>query len=199
MMDRHETGNAANEAVLDFMRTRRSVPAKTMGGPGPNEAEVTEMAKIASRVPDHGKIAPWRFIHYSDAAKIRLDECIFAHAREKFPDLAGDALQIEAGRMARSPVVIGLVSAPCEHPKVPVWEQELSCGAAGLAWLIAANAHGYDAQWLTEWIAFDEILAKEFGCREGERIAGFIHIGTRTAPKTERDRPEIGTVFTRMD
>ena len=198
-MNRQETGNAANEAVLDFMRTRRSVPAKTMGGPGPGEAEVLEMAKIASRIPDHGKIAPWRFIHYSDAAKTRLDERIFERAREKFPDLAGDALQIESGRMARSPAVIGLVSAPREHPKVPAWEQKLSCGAAGLAWLIAANAHGYDAQWLTEWIAFDEVLAPEFGCREGERIAGFIHIGTRTAPKTERDRPEIGAVFTRMD
>ena len=198
-MNRDETGNAANEAVLDFMRTRRSVPAKTMGGPGPEEAEIAEMAKIASRIPDHGKIAPWRFIQYSDAAKARLDARIHARAREKYPELQGEALQIEAGRMARSPVVIGLISAPCEHPKVPVWEQELSCGAAGLAWLIAANAHGYDAQWLTEWIAFDDELAPEFGCREGERIAGFIHIGTRTAPKTERDRPDIGTVFTRMD
>ena len=189
----------ANTTVLDFMRTRRSVPAKTMGGPGPGESEILEMARIASRVPDHGKIAPWRFIHYSDAARARLDERIFSRAKEKYPDLEGEALQVEAGRMARSPVVIGLISAPREHPKVPLWEQELSCGAAGLAWLIAANACGYDAQWLTEWIAFDEALAEELGCRQGERIAGFIHIGTRTAPKTERDRPQIETVFTRMD
>lgn len=188
-----------NTTVLDFMRTRRSVPAKTMGGPGPDEAEILDMAKIASRIPDHGKIAPWRFIHYSEDAKLRLDKRIHERAREKYPDLSGEALQIEAGRMARSPTVIGLISAAVDHPKIPRWEQELSSGAAGLAWLIAANAHGYDAQWLTEWIAFDEVLSAELGCREGEKIAGFIHIGTRTAPKTERDRPDVETIFTRMD
>lgn len=190
---------AKNKTVLDFMRTRRSVPAKTMGAPGPDETEILDMAQIASRIPDHGKIAPWRFIHYSEDAKARLDKRIYERARKKYPDLSGEALQIEAGRMGRSPTVIGLISAAIDHPKIPRWEQELSSGAAGLAWLIAANAHGYDAQWLTEWIAFDETLAADLGCREGERIAGFIHIGTRTAPKTERDRPAIETVFTRMD
>ena len=191
--------SAKNSAVIQFMKTRRSVPAKTMGGPGPNVAEIAEMAEIAMRVPDHGKIAPWRFVEYSSAAKERLDRLILARALEKQPDLDGELRIVEAGRMARSPTVIGLISAPVDHPKVPVWEQELSCGAVGMNWLIAANALGYDAQWLTEWIAFDDVLTPHFGAGAGERMAGFIHIGTRTMPKTERDRPVFGDVFSRMD
>ncbi|MCB1386918.1 MAG: nitroreductase [Nitratireductor sp.] len=182
------------------MATRRSVPAKTMGGPGPSDMEIDAMARIAARIPDHGKIAPWRFIVYSDAAKARLGERILQRALENDPDLAQDMREIERTRLSRSPTVIGLISAPVrDHPKVPVWEQELSCGAAGLAWLIAANASGYDAQWLTEWIAFDEALAAELGCGAGERIAGFIHIGTRTMPKTERDRPDMAEVLSVME
>ena len=188
-----------NPAVIQFMKTRRSVPAKTMGGPGPNPEEIVEMAEVAMRVPDHGKIAPWRFVEYSTSAKERLDRLILARALEKQPDLDGEMKAVEVGRMARSPTVIGLISAPVDHPKVPVWEQELSCGAVGMNWLIAANAFGYDAQWITEWIAIDDVLAPHLGVREGERLAGFIHIGTRTMPKTERERPAFGDVFSRMD
>jgi len=186
------------QPVIDFMQSRRSVPAKMMGGPGPDKNEIRQMAEIASRVPDHGKIAPWRFVEYSQAAKLRLDGLISSRAVEKQPDLAGELYAIEQTRMQRSPTVIGLISAPKAHPKVPIWEQEISCGAAGMNWLIAANAFGYDAQWLTEWIAFDELLAPHFGVQEGERIAGFIHIGTRTMPKTERDRPMLDDVFVEL-
>ena len=95
-----------NSAVIEFMKTRRSVPAKTMGGPGPNVDEIAEMAEIAMRVPDHGKIAPWRFVEYSSAAKERLDRLILARALEKQPDLEGEMKSVETGRMARSPTVI---------------------------------------------------------------------------------------------
>jgi nitroreductase len=187
------------QPVIDFMQNRRSVPAKTMGGPGPSGEEIRQMAEIAARVPDHGKIAPWRFVEYSQLAKARLDKLIVARALENQPNLDGEALAIESNRMSRSPTVIGLISAPKNHPKVPVWEQELSCGAVGMNWLIAANAFGYDAQWLTEWIAFDEALAIPLGVGGGERLAGFIHIGTRTMPKTERDRPRLEDVFSTLD
>lgn len=188
-----------NASVLEFMRTRRSVPAKTMSGPGPSSAEIRDMAEIAARVPDHGKIAPWRFIQYGPAAKDRLGKAILARALEKDPELPTDMQEIEATRFSRSPTVIGLISCPQDHPKVPVWEQQLSCGATGMAWLIAANASGYDAQWLTEWYAFDDQLKSQLGAGEGEQIAGFIHIGTRTMPKSERARPELDDVFQFME
>lgn len=190
-----------NEAVLEFMRTRRSVPAKSMAGSegGPTPEELLAMAEIAARVPDHGKIAPWRFVEFSRQAKERLNAKVLERALKLDPDLDADKHAIEAGRFTRAASVIMLVSCPQDHPKVPRWEQELSAGAVGMNWLIAANAFGYDAQWLTEWIAFDEMLAADFGLGEGERIAGFIHIGRRTMPKSERSRPEIGEIYTVME
>jgi len=188
--------NQRNDAVLQFMQSRRSVPSKTMSGPGPDREEIALILQIASRVPDHGKIAPWRFIEYSDETKQRLGELIAEKAREKNPDIDPDALEFERRKFSRAPTVIALVSCPREHPKVPAWEQELSCGAAGMNMLIAANALGYDAQWITEWISFDPELNAHFGIRDGERLAGFIHIGTRTMPKTERDRPDMNAIHT---
>lgn len=170
-----------------------------MTGPGPSAAEIQEMAVIASRVPDHGKIAPWRFVEYSNAAKERLGEAILARALEKDPDLTEEMQQVERTRLSRSATVIGLISSPADHPKVPRWEQELSCGAVGMNWLIAANAYGYDAQWLTEWYAFDETLKSAFGAKKTDKIAGFIHIGTRTMPKTERARPDLSDIYSIMD
>ena len=185
--------------VLHFMRARRSVPAKAMGGPGPGKAEIWEMLEIASRVPDHGKIAPWRFIVYGDGAKNRLAGLLEERAAALHQDISQEQREVERTRFSRAPAVIGLVSAPRDHPKVPEWEQILSCGAAGMNLLIAANASGYDAQWLTEWYAFDEVLAPHLGLRDGERFAGFIHIGIRTLPKTERDRPSLDDILTIME
>lgn len=187
--------------VLEFLRTRRSVPAKAMapGGPGPDDAQIREMIAIASRVPDHGKIAPWRFIRYATQYCRELGDSILARALELNPDLNEELQEIEKTRFLRAPVVIGIISKPVEHPKVPEWEQVLSCGAAGMNLLIAANAFGWDAQWLTEWVAFDETLAPRLGASDGERIAGFIHIGTRTMPKSERDRPALDDIFSTME
>jgi nitroreductase len=186
--------------VLEFMRTRRSVPAKTMSGPGPSEAEVEAMIAIASRVPDHGKLAPWRFIRYAPAYAARLSEMCLARALERDPALPQDLREFERTRFTKTPVVIAVVSrTQPNHPKVPVWEQELSCGAAAMNLLIAANAHGYDAQWLTEWVSFDEKLAPALGVKPGERLAGFVYVGTRTTPKTERDRPALADIYSVME
>ena len=185
--------------VLDFMRKRRSVPAKSMSDPGPSEAEVADLVAIASRVPDHGKLAPWRFIRYSPEACERLGPIVLARALERDPGLDEQNREIERTRFLRAPVVVGIVSAARAHPKIPEWEQVLSAGAAAYGLLIAANAAGWDAQWLTEWVAFDEKLGPELGLRAGERFAGFIHIGTRTMPKSERDRPELASVYSVMD
>ncbi len=182
--------------VIEFMRNRRSVPAKTMSGPGPEDSEIAQMIEIASRVPDHGKIAPWRFRRYHPAYCEVLGEKFVARALELNPEMSEDLIEIERTRFTRVPVVIGIFSAPViDHPKVPVWEQQLSAGAAAMNLLIAANAFGWDAQWLTEWIAFDETLASALGVKPGEKIAGFVYIGTRTMPKTERDRPAIEEIY----
>ncbi len=188
-----------NQPVLQFMKMRRSVPAKTMTGPGPGLEDIRSMVEIASRVPDHGKIAPWRFVLYSQAACERINKEVAKRAAGLYPGQNEEMRQIEASRFSRTPVVIAVISAPKQHPKVPAWEQELSAGAAAMNLLIAANAHGYDAQWLTEWVAFDEALGPVLGLKEGERLAGFIHIGTRTAPKTERDRPVFDSIFSIME
>jgi nitroreductase len=182
--------------VLEFMRTRRSVPAKTMTGPGPSDAEVEAMIAIASRVPDHGKLAPWR---YSPAYCRKLNEICLARALERDPALPADLQAFEADRFTKVPVVIAIVSRAQEHPKIPQWEQLLSAGAAAYGLLIAANAHGYDAQWLTEWVAYDEKLAPALGVKPGEKLAGFIYAGTRTMPKTDRDRPGIGDIYSVME
>jgi nitroreductase len=185
--------------VLEFMRRRRSVPAKTMAGPGPSDAEILAMIEIASRVPDHGKLAPWRFIRYAPSYAEKLNAICLARAIERDPALPEEFRLYEKTRFTKVPVVIAIASRTQAHPKVPVWEQELSAGAAAMNLLIAANAFGYDAQWLTEWVAFDEKLQPALGVRPGERLAGFIYVGTRTTPKTERDRPAIGDVYTVME
>lgn len=187
--------------VIEFLQTRRSVPAKTMtpNGAGPDADEIRQMIAIASRVPDHGKIAPWRFIRYTPDYCRKLGEIVLDRAVALNPDTNAELREIEKNRFLRAPVVIGVISSPQDHPKVPGWEQILSSGAAAMNLLLAANALGWDAQWLTEWVAFDEKLAPHLGVRQGERMAGFIHIGTRTMPKTERDRPNIDDVFQVMD
>ena len=176
-----------------------------MGGPGPSDEEILEFISIAARVPDHGKIAPWRFVSYSNAAKTRLGELLLARATQIAMSadqpvaLSDEQRLIERTRFSRSPQVVVLFSNPCEHPKIPQWEQVLSAGAAGMNLLIAANAYGYDAQWITEWYAVDETLVSALGARDGERIAGFFHFGTKTMPKTDRTRPQIEDIFSILD
>lgn len=191
--------NPEHPETFAFLQNRRSVPAKTMSGPGPNENEVHALIEIASRVPDHGKIAPWRFVQYGPEYCEKLGEMIEARFKELNTGYSDEILEIERGRFTRVPVVIAVISAPKDHPKVPQWEQVLSAGAAAMNLLTAANALGYDAQWLTEWVAFDDVLAPKFGVKPGEKIVGFIHIGTRQMPKTERDRPSINNVFSIMN
>lgn len=188
-----------NEEVLNFLKTRRSVPSKMMGGPAPTNTEIEEMLLIASRVPDHGKLAPWRFVTYSSTAKKRMNENVHARALALNPTLNEEMQNVERDRFPLSQAIIGIFSTPKQHPKVPVWEQELSSGACAMNLLMAANACGYDAQWFTGWYAFDDELTKGFDLKTGERIAGFIHIGTRDMPKSERPRPQLSEIYTIMD
>jgi nitroreductase len=183
-------------SLRDYLATRRSIPAFQMGGPGPGTAEIEEMLRLASRVPDHGKLAPWRFIVYRGEERARLSAELAKMALAARPDLSEEMIKVENARLTRAPVVVAVVSKAAPHVKVPEWEQLMSAGAVCLNLLMAANACGYASNWLTEWYAFDAAAHPLLGVEPGERIAGFIHIGTPQVPPTERPRPELSEIVT---
>ncbi|MBB5041656.1 nitroreductase family protein [Shinella fusca] len=180
--------------LIDYLSTRRSIPAFQMSGPGPSKGEVEDILKLASRVPDHGKLAPWRFIVYRGAERQRISEALAKIAVADKPDLSEEMVKVENTRLTRAPVVIAVVSRAAPHVKIPEWEQLMSAGAVCLNLVMAANAHGYASNWLTEWYAYDKRAYPILGVNEGERIAGFVHIGTPTVPPTERPRPELSEI-----
>lgn len=182
--------------LLDYLATRRSVPAFQMCEPGPSKSELEDILKLAVRVPDHGKLAPWRFIVYRGERRAEIGEALLSMALVKRPDLSDEMIAVERTRFTRAPVVIGVISTASAHAKVPEWEQVMSAGAVCLNVLMAANAHGYVANWLSEWFAFDSDAFPVLGVQPGERVAGFIHMGSTTFPITERPRPSLDDVVT---
>jgi nitroreductase len=182
--------------LLDYLQVRRSTPAIQLSEPGPEKAEIEDILRLAVRVPDHGKLAPWRFIVYRGEERKRLGEVALKLALQKNPDLGHEQQQVELTRFTRAPVVIAVVSTAAPHFKIPEWEQVMSAGALCLNLLMSANAHGYAANWLSEWMTFDETIWPDLGINSGEKVAGFIHIGSTTFPPVERPRPELADVVT---
>ena len=174
--------------MLSLLKTRRSGRPRDMVEPGPNDAELRQMLEIAIRVPDHGKLAPWRFVHVPRARRPQLAELLLAAYRSANPNPA--RLEIEGvERFAhQAPTLVVALSSPVEGTKIPRWEQELSCGAACMNLLTAAHAMGFTGGWVTGWAAYSEPVRRAFA-RGDERIAGFIFIGTPGAPLEERPRP----------
>lgn len=183
--------------ALDLLKTRRSVKPNELLGPAPSEAETELLLTIASRVPDHGKLAPWRFIVFTGDARLRAGEAIAAAFVAKYPDATVEQIAMEASRLARAPLVIAVVSRAAPHVKIPEWEQVLSSGAAAMNLLNAAYALGFAATWITEWYAYDRTVLDAFGLAAGERIAGFVHIGKPAKPPEDRERPTLDTIVTR--
>jgi nitroreductase len=182
--------------LLDYLAVRRSVPAFQMCEPGPDKAEIESILTLAVRVPDHGKLAPWRFVVYRGEERGRISEELLKLALEKNPELSEEMIQVERTRFTRAPVVIGVISTAAPHFKIPEWEQVMSAGAVCLNLLMAANAHGYVSNWLSEWFAFDERAYPVLGVNSGEKVAGFIHIGSTEFPIVERPRPVLADVVT---
>jgi nitroreductase len=182
--------------LVDYLAVRRSIPAFQMCEPGPSTAEIEEILTLAVRVPDHGKLAPWRFVVYRGEERVRIGEALLAMALEKNPELSEEMIGVERARFTRAPVVIGVISKAGPHVKIPEWEQLMSAGAVCLNLLMAANAVGYVSNWLTEWFAYDERAYPLLGVAPGEKVAGFIHIGSTTFPATERPRPALADVVT---
>ena len=183
----NDPANATLESTetLRLLAHRRSTKVIHFTAPGPASAEIDALIALAARVPDHGKLGPWRFVVVEGEGRAR--------AGEKLAGVCADEPSAAIARNAflRAPVCVMVISTAAPHPKIPEWEQQLSAGAVCFALLIAAHAAGYGGCWLTGWPAYDARARAALGLAEPERIAGFIHLGTPTEAPTERVRADV--------
>jgi len=189
---------AAVPDAIELLRTRRSMKPREMTGPGPSPAELDTILTIGARVPDHGKLAPWRFIVFEGDARQRAGDIIAGVFARKNPQASPAEIEVEKKRLTDAPLVIGVVSFTKPHPKVPAWEQELSAGASAMNIVTAATALGYGACWLTGWFSFDRDVLNGFGLKADEKLAGLIHIGSVMKPNEDRPRPALSDIVTRF-
>ena len=184
--------------AIELLKIRRSVKPREMSGPGPSPTELETILTIGARVPDHGKLAPWRFIVFEGDARARAGEAIAGVFARKNPNASPAEIDVEKRRLADAPLVIGVVSLTKPHPKVPPWEQEMSAGASAMNIVTAATALGYGACWLSGWFSFDRDVLDAFGLKADEKLAGLIHIGTVSKPSEDRPRPALSDIVTRF-
>jgi len=181
--------------TIALLARRRSAPPALMTGPGPSADEIRTILTVASRVPDHGKLAPWRFILFEEEGRERAGRIALDLKLADQPDLDEARRAEERARFSRAPLVVGIVSRAAPHVKIPEWEQVLSAGAVCMNTIIASRALGFSATWLTEWPAYDARFRAAIGLAEHERIAGFIHIG-RAPTIEDRPRPPLEDIVT---
>ncbi|MFQ5564399.1 MAG: nitroreductase [Parvularculaceae bacterium] len=183
--------------TINLLRLRRSTPADFLGEPGPSLEELRAILEIAARVPDHRRVAPFRFILFEGEDRAKFGKVLEAAFRENEPEAEAGRIGYERDRLLRAPAVVAVVSSVnCEH-RTPEWEQILTAGAVCQNMLIAASAHGFAAQWITEWYAYDRTVRDALGLGPDERIAGFIYIGTAREDPKERARPDLDVLITR--
>lgn len=182
--------------LIDYLRERHSTPVAQIKGPGPDTSELEEILTSATRVPDHGKLAPWRLVIYRGDVCKALGETFLEIALQQNGEMTDAAKDAELARFSRAPLVVGVISTAAPHAKIPEWEQVLSAGAVCLNMLMACEARGYVANWRTEWVAYDDKALKALGVNEGEKVAGFIHIGTSDFPTPDRPRPQLSDIIT---
>src|SRR3954465_12522156 len=180
--------------ALDLLKTRRSVKPVEMSGPGPAANEIDALLTIASRVPDHGKLTPWRFVVFEGDARLKAGEIIASAFGRKYPDATQDQLTFERARLSRAPLVVAVVSRAAPHVKIPEWEQVLSAGAAAMNLVTAAHALGFAANWITEWYAYDRRVLDARGLAAHEKIAGFVHTARPPKPPEDRPRPPLSDI-----
>ncbi len=184
---------------LTLLETRRSASAKAMTEPGPSKQQVQRLLNIAVRVPDHGKLTPWRFILFEGDARERAGRIVAVRYHELHPGHGEQTLQLQRDMFSRAPCVIGVVStATADHPKIPEWEQVMSAGAVCQNMLIAATAMELGAQWISGWFAYDRQVLSAFGLSDEERIAGFVYLGTPVQLQEDRPRPEASSLTTQF-
>jgi nitroreductase len=189
--------NVRDCGALELLLSRRSGSAKAMAGPGPTALELDLIVTAAARVPDHGKLAPWRFILFEGDARADFGSLLAKCALQDDPLASEERLRVERERFLRAPVIVGVVSRVREGIPIPEWEQILSVGAACQNLMLAAHALGYVANWITEWCAYHPQIREELGLKSGERIAGFIYLGASTVGLEERKRADALSLVTR--
>jgi nitroreductase len=178
--------------TLRLLALRRSTPVLMLGEPGPSPADVDMLLRLAMRVPDHRKLEPWRVLVVEGDARNKLGDVFAAALKASNPGASLSALEEERKLPLRAPVMLAVISSPVDDPKkTPEWEQRLSAGALCQTLLIAANAAGWAACWITGGAAFDANVHKALGMTDGERIAGFIYLGTAKEKPAERQRPDV--------
>lgn len=190
------TLNKPAPQALDLILSRRSGSAKAMKGPGPSRDQIRTLIAAATRVPDHGKLTPWRFIIFEGQARADFGEVLVKVLVTTEPDASEERISQERNRLMRAPVVIAVVSRVREAIPIPEWEQILSSGAACQTLCIAANAMGFVTNWITEWYAYHPVVREALGLKSGERIAGFVYVGHPIEPLVDRPRPAFEKVAT---
>ena len=190
--------NRPAPAALDLLLSRRSGSAKAMTYPGPNPKQLMQLLTVAARAPDHGKLFPWRFILLDGDARLRMGELLVECLKEAEPLAPAERVETERQRFLRAPIVIGVVSRVREAIPIPEWEQILSAGAVCENLLLAAHAMGFVANWITEWPAYNPLVKEKLGLKPGERIAGFVYVGTSSVALEERVRPDLAKIVTRF-
>lgn len=184
---------SASPETLTFLARRRSASALSLGAPAPGRSDLDKMLQLAVRVPDHGKLSPWRFVIFEGEAKAAFIAGLEAIAARR-PDAAKAAAKL--GKIRQPPLTVAVISSP-HAGEIPEWEQRLSAGAVCLMLIIAAQAMGYGANWITDWYAYDPRVDALLGLAANETIAGYVHIGTPAEAPLERVRPDLDAIVTR--
>ncbi len=182
--------------LQDRLARRRSAPAQSLAAPGPTRTEIERILLLGARTPDHGKLFPWRFVVMGPESRADLARALAPLAAHQLdPGKAAKVLS----KLTAPPLTILVLSVPIAGHKVPEWEQQLSAGAVCMNLEHAANALGYAASWITDWYSYDPAALALYDVRPGERVAGFIHIGTLAEPPLERPRPDVTALTTWRD
>lgn len=184
-------------SILAFLKSRKSASAKAMTGPGPSPEQISEILDIAVRVPDHGKLAPWRFVLFEGDARAQVGEKFAEVWAKNNPAHGSDALAFQRGLFMRAPVVLAVVSTAAPHGNIPMWEQQMSAAAVSYNIVLAATAMGFAAQWQSDWVIYDVGAKAAMGVHDAEQVAGLIYMGQTSVPLEDRPRPDAQALLTR--
>jgi nitroreductase len=180
--------------LSDFLLSRRSIVVRDMIGPGPTDEDLEKILRAGMRVPDHGRLTPWRFRIIRGEAREKMGEILGAAYRKANPDCIDEQVEIEKERFTRAPIVVAVISHTNPEHKIPEWEQILSSGAACQNMLTAALGMGYAAQWITEWYAYNDDVKAALGAEPADRIAGYLYLGTLKETPKDRARPDYDDI-----
>lgn len=180
-------------STLALLETRRSCKPRDMVEPGPDPNQLERLITIASRVPDHGQLAPWRFLEIRDRAAFA-EVLAAAYVRDN-PEASPSALNPIKSFASQAPTLVAVFSTPVTDTKIPLREQRQSAAAAAYGLLLAATAMGFVAGWITGWAAYSPSVLQMLDGKPGDEIVGFIFIGSPSFEIKERPRPTLQQIY----